>query len=124
MTANAERKRELNLINQVDALNEEVKTLALNLAIYLAKNKSRSDDLSRLEPDFIRLVNGTVKIVQDLAVIINAARNMEKMAWDVAAKKIGEDLLEMKLRSILDQCRRVSKLTAFAARRSGWTGSS
>ena len=116
MTTNAERNQELNLINQVDALNEEVKTLALNLAIYLAKNKSRSDDLSRLEPDFIRLVNGTIKIVQDLAVIINAARNMEKMAWDVAAKKTGEDLLEMKLRSILDQCRRVMQTLTQAGR--------
>jgi hypothetical protein len=107
VTTETRRKRDLDVIEQVDNLNEEVRTLALNLAIYLAKTKNESDEISRLEPDFIRLVNGTVRVVQDLTVIINAARNLEKMSWDVLSGKVTEDLLEMKLRSILDQCTRI-----------------
>ena len=107
MKADVHRKKELKLIEQVDSLNDEVKTLALNVAIYLAKSKNKSDDLGHLEPDFIRLVNGTVKVVQELTVIINAARNSEKMVWDPLSGKISQDLLEMKLRSILDQCHQI-----------------
>jgi hypothetical protein len=107
MTQSTNKARNLRLVEKADQLNEEVKTLALNLAIYLAKKSKDSEDLSRLEPDFIRLVNGTVKVVQELAVIINAARNQETIAWDAANLKGREDLLEMRLRSILEQCGRI-----------------
>ncbi len=101
------RDRELEMVEQVDMLGDQVKTLALNMAIYLAKTKNDCEQISRLEPEFIRLVNGTVKVVQELAVIINAARNSEKMVWDVASGRIGHDMLEMKLRAILDQCSKI-----------------
>ncbi|MCK4632495.1 MAG: hypothetical protein KAT79_04445 [candidate division Zixibacteria bacterium] len=107
MKTDTGRNRELDLVEQVDTLGDQVKTLALNMAIYLAKTKNDSEQISRLEPEFIRLVNGTVKVVQELAVIINAARNSEKMVWDVASGRIGHDMLEMKLRSILDQCSKI-----------------
>jgi len=107
MRAETERNRELDLVEQVDTLGDQVKTLALNMAIYLAKTKNDSEKISRLEPDFIKLVNGTVKVVQELAVIINAARNSEKMVWDVTSGRIGDDMLEMKLRAILDQCGKI-----------------
>lgn len=98
------RKRDLEVVEQVDFLNEEIKCLALNVAIYLAKKKSQSRDLSRLEPEFIRLVNGTVKVVQEITILIGAARNSETMSWDVSSGKVAEDLLEIKLRSVLSQC--------------------
>ncbi|HPC10544.1 MAG TPA: hypothetical protein PK112_00410 [candidate division Zixibacteria bacterium] len=95
------------IIERVDELNEEVKVLALNLAIYLARAKGRSATLSRLEPDFIKLVNGTVKVVHELADIINAARNLEAMVNDLATRPPGSDPIEGRLRAILEQCTRI-----------------
>ncbi len=102
-----EQKREAGLIQRVDALNEEVRVLALNLAIYLARAKSGSQKLSRLEPDFVRLVNGTVTVVKEIGHIINAARNSETLAYEVPSGTLGRDQIEVRLRSILDQCGRV-----------------
>ncbi len=96
-----------DIIEQVDGLSEEVKILALNLAIYLAKAKPHSGHLTRLEPDFIRLVNGTVKAVQEVSRIIQAARNREPLVFDVPSGNVTSDQLEMKLRSILNQCGRI-----------------
>ncbi len=102
-----------NLVEQVDSLNEEVKVLALNLAIYLAKAKSKSDELGRLEPDFIRLVNGTVKAVKELAVVINAARNSEDFKYSENTNNPNHnELIENKLHNILEQCTRI--LTALS----------
>jgi hypothetical protein len=107
MSARTDRKRDLQLVDQVDALNEEVKVLALNLAIYLAKAEGNSEQLARLEPDFIRLVNGTVKVVRELAVVINAARNLEHGEDNIVPGTIPADQIEIRLRSILDQCSRI-----------------
>jgi hypothetical protein len=105
MSARTDRKRDLQLVDQVDALNEEVKVLALNLAIYLAKANSKQ--LARLEPDFIRLVNGTVKVVRELAIVINAARNLQQGGDNIEPNSIPADQIEIRLRSILDQCYRI-----------------
>ena len=96
-----------SMIETVEALNEEVRTLAINLAIYLAKIKSDSSELTRLEPAFIKLVNGTVKVVQELTFIINAAKNMEKMIYEVPSGKMGNDQIETKLNGILKQCEQI-----------------
>ncbi len=108
MTSSIEKKRQrdVQLVADVDNLGEEVKTLALNLAIYLAKAKSQAgaDELNRMEPDFIRLVNGTVHVVQEMTLILNAARNMERMIYEVPSGNIQQDRLETRLRSLLDQC--------------------
>jgi len=78
------RNDALALLETVDALGEQTKDLALNLALYLAKIKARksSEKLRRMEPEFIRLVNGTVKVVQELTVILKAARHKEKMIYE------------------------------------------
>ena len=109
------------LINEVDELNEEVKSLALNLAIYLAKAKSQfpAAGLDRLEPDFIRLVNGTVKVVQEMAGLLTAARTglTDPRAADETPV---DDALELKLRSISEQCRKIQRrLEESQAGRSG-----
>jgi hypothetical protein len=104
-----EAPRTRDIITEVDNLNEEVKTLALNLAIYLAKakNKEPAGRLTRMEPEFIRLVNGTVKVVQEMAVLLDAARNNEVMAYDVPAKRNPDSKLAAKIRSISEQCNRI-----------------
>lgn len=108
MTTSIDRKRQrdVQLVSEVDSLGEEVKTLALNLAIYLAKAKTQggAEALNRMEPDFIRLVNGTVHVVQEMTMILNAARNMERMIYDVPSGDVHQDRLEMRLRSLLEQC--------------------
>ncbi len=96
-----------DVIDQVEYLGDEVKTLAINLAIYLAKAKGKSDSLTRMEPDFIKLVNGTVKVVQELTSIINAARNMETMAYEVPSGAVTGDQLESRLQAILQQCNKI-----------------
>lgn len=102
----AEKKRSLAMMEQVDALGDEVKDLALNLAIYLAKAKvnSGSEELQRMEPDFIRLVNGTVKTIQELTGILQAARNAEAMVYDPPSGRISKDHIEIKLEAIVRQC--------------------
>jgi len=96
-----------SIIERVNTMSEEVRLLALNLAIYLAKAKQGSTELNRLEPDFMRLVNGTVKAVREIGHIINAARNAQDMAYDIPTGRIPNDHLELKLRSILDQCGKI-----------------
>ena len=107
-----DRQRDLALIDQVDILSEEVKNLALNLALYLAKSKSESEELARHEPEFIKLVNGTVKVVQEVTMIINAAKSIETLAYDVPTGAMGQDRIEAKLVAILEQCRKVMGVLA------------
>lgn len=107
MNTKAKNNRSLDLVDQVDGLSDEVRVLALNLAIYLAKTKSESEELTQLEPDFIRLVNGTVGVLQEIERIIAAARNMETLVYDVPSGKFRRDQIELRLRSILDQCGRI-----------------
>jgi hypothetical protein len=108
MTSNPESQHEddIVLLEQVEALNEEVKTLSLNLAIYLAraKSESKAEVLNRMEPEFIRLVNGTVKVVGELTAILNAARNMEQMVYELPTGRVLLDQIEVKLRSVVFQC--------------------
>jgi hypothetical protein len=98
-----------DVLAEADELSEQVKTLALNLAIYLAKLKSRakSEHLDRLEPEFIRLVNGTVKVLREISTVLNAASNKDKMAWEVPTGRHSKDQIEVKLHGILEQCTRV-----------------
>jgi hypothetical protein len=105
-TTQNQHQQDLELVEQVDYLGEEVRTLALNLAIYLAKVKaaSRTEAINKMEPEFVKLVNGTVKVVQEMTLILNAARNMERMIYDVPSGAVGQDHLEVRLRGILDQC--------------------
>ena len=102
-----EQEKNLAVVTRVDALNDEVKSLALKMAVYLAKTKGASAELTRLEPDFIRLVNGTVKVVQEITNIINAANNLDKMVYQVPSGKLDKDQIEMKLKTILELCRKI-----------------
>lgn len=106
------RNPDLEMLEQVDQLNDEVKALALNLAIYLAKAKGQSEELNRLEPEFMRLINGSVKVVQELALVISAAKNRETMIYEVPSGGVRTDRIEMKLQSILQQCQEIMRVLA------------
>jgi hypothetical protein len=108
--ANKNVKQEtLELVEIVDELSQETKDLALNLALYLAKARSTDDSgqLRRLEPDFIRLVNGTVRVVQELTHILNAARNQGKMVYQLPSGQLTKDHIEARLETIVHQCNRI-----------------
>lgn len=111
MTVDEHRQRghKLDLVEKVDLLNDEVKTLALNLAVQIAKVRSKNlaPELVKMEPQFIRLVNGAVRAVKDMAVILEAARNKEIMVYDVPSGREAEDRIEYGLRSILAQCNEI-----------------
>jgi hypothetical protein len=94
----------LDLIATVDKLNEDVKQLALNLALYLAKAKKDSHTISRLEPQFIRLVNSTIKVVQEIAIVVRAASNLEKVIYNPPSSTAIKDQIEVRLNSVLEQC--------------------
>ena len=103
-----ETENKLQLLEQVDSLNDEVKSLALNLALYLAKAKAKTGStpefVSKLEPEFIRLVNGTVKVVQELTLVLNASRNLERHIYEIPSEDLPQDQLEEKLKDIVRQC--------------------
>jgi hypothetical protein len=107
--ADSDRKKLLDMVDAVDALGEDTKDLALNLALYLAKAKAKgnSEQLKRMEPEFIRLVNNTVKVVQELAVVLNAARNQEKMVYEPPSGKCSKDRIESRLELIVQQCNHI-----------------
>ena len=108
--ANENVKQEtLELVTVVDDLSQETKDLALNLALYLAKAKAADDSgqLKRLEPDFIRLVNGTVKVVQELTHVLNAARNQGQMVYRPPSGRLTKDHIEARLETIVQQCNRI-----------------
>lgn len=104
-----QRQDILELLDTVDALGEQTKDLALNLALYLAKAKARksSDKLKQMEPEFIRLVNSTVKVVQELTVILKAARHEEKMVYDPPVNPTAADHIQAKLEAVAQQCDRI-----------------
>jgi len=106
---NKQRADHLNLLEVVEDLGEETKDLALNLALYLAKAKAKSnpEQLSRLEPDFIRLVNGAVKVIQELTVILDAARDRETTVYEVPSGKVKQDQMEVRLEAIVQQCNQI-----------------
>ncbi len=92
------------LIATVDKLNENVKQLALNLALYLAKAKKDSHTITRMEPQFMRLVNSTIKVVKEIAVIVRAAANTEKVVYNLPSGTAIRDQIEVRLNSVLEQC--------------------
>ena len=102
------RKREaaVELVETVDALGEETRDLAVNLALYLAKAKARksAEKLHQMEPEFIRLVNSTMNVIKELAVILNAARHQEKMIYQPPSGRTGKDHIQSRLESIASQC--------------------
>ena len=104
-----QRRQFPDLVDAVDDLGEDTKDLALNLALYLAKAKAKgsSEQLKQMEPDFIRLVNNAVKVVQELAVVLNAARNREKMVYEPPSGKQAKDRIEMRLELIVQQCNHI-----------------
>lgn len=109
MTEPTEDQYSPEIIAEVDRLSDEVKSLTVDIALVLARIRARSADgkLDRLEPDFLRLVNNSVKAIREIAIILNAAQNREKMVYDVPSGRLTKDRLETRLHGILEQTNRL-----------------
>lgn len=47
-----------------------MKLLALNMAIQLARSKDRVRDLTVLEPDFTKLIHGSIEVIQEITGLL------------------------------------------------------
>lgn len=110
-----------DLIATVDKLNEDVKQLALNLALYLAKVKKDSHTISQMEPQFIRLVNSTIKVVKEIAAIVRAAANTERGAYNLPPGTAIKDQVEVRLNSVLEQCSNILATLKKESQPADWT---
>jgi methyl-accepting chemotaxis protein len=104
---------------QVDELANQVKMLALNLAINLAKAKNEIRELAYLEPEFTRLINGSVDVIREISTMLNAFRNQDKLVYTVPSGSDKLDRIETSLNEILNLSQNVLKTVADIKRRKG-----
>jgi methyl-accepting chemotaxis protein len=100
---------ENDLSAQVNELADQVKTLALNLAINLARSKNEIQDLTKLEPEFTKLINGSVEVVKEVSAILKAFRNEDKMVYSPRSNSQKLDRIESSLNEILNLSKSVLK---------------
>jgi len=94
-------------VDRVRAMAEGVRILALNLAISLAREKENIRELTRLEPDFTKLVYSTVEVIKEVTAILRAYRNEEKMVYSPPEASENIDHIENSLYEILDLSKNV-----------------
>ena len=94
-------------ISQIDNLADEVKMLALNLAINLAKTKQETKELSFMEPEFTKLVNGSVEVVREITGIMKAFRNEGSLVYSPKKDSRSLDRIETTLNEIHQLSRKV-----------------
>lgn len=91
-----------NLADQVDYLADQVKMLALNLAINLAKAKNDVQELAFMENEFTRLINGSVEVIREVNGILRVFKNEDKMVFDPPSRSGKLDRIEKSLNDIQD----------------------
>ena len=90
------------LADQVDYLADQVKMLALNLAINLAKAKNDVQELAFMENEFTKLINGSVEVIREVSGILRVFRNEDKMVYDPPSRSDRFDRIEKSLHDIHD----------------------
>jgi nucleotide-binding universal stress UspA family protein len=73
------RRDQLRLAKETEELAEEVKLLAINLAITLAKVQSQEQTIKGLEPQFSELVKRANEASYQVTAILQGVRNQRKM---------------------------------------------
>lgn len=89
-----------DLTLQVRSLAEQVKLLALNMAIQLARSKDRVRDLTILEPDFTKLIHGSIEVIQQITGLLEYLQCRKSVD---AVKDDGLNQIEASLNGILSQ---------------------
>ena len=98
-----------NLIDQVDNLAEQAKTMALNLALTLAHEKSKIKDLKVLEPEFTRMINKSVGVIREITKILGMLRSDKPGAPQTPINSERFDKIETSMEEILDVSKNVLK---------------
>ncbi|HHI03093.1 MAG: hypothetical protein DRP51_10120 [Candidatus Zixiibacteriota bacterium] len=99
-------------VDNVNSLAEQVRILALNLAINLAREKKNIRELTFLEPDFTKLVYGSVEVIKEVSAMLKAFRNEEKMVYAPPTSSGKLDHVESSLNEILNLSRNILKVIA------------
>lgn len=94
-------------IARVNAMAEQVRILALNLAINLAREKDNIRELSILEPEFTELVHSAVEVIKEVTVMLRAYQNKEKMIYSPPSSSVKLDHIESSLNEILNLSRNI-----------------
>ena len=94
-------------VDNVNSMAEQVRILALNLAINLAREKKNIKELTFLEPDFTKLIYGSVDVIKEISVILKAFQNEEKMIYSPPSSSGKLDHIESSLNEILNLSRNV-----------------
>ncbi|MCX6826017.1 MAG: hypothetical protein NTV06_01925 [candidate division Zixibacteria bacterium] len=97
---------------EIDELASQVKTLALNLAIGLAQAKNEMSELTYLEPEFTKLINGSVDVIREVMAILKTFRNEDKMVYSPPSNSDKLDRIEVALNEILSLSQGVLKTIA------------
>lgn len=121
MTPRLEKKypESANLIDQVDDLADQVKTLALNLAITLAREKSKIKDLYILEPEFTQLINKSVGVIREITKILRTLRADKDRTPQAPIEVEGINRIEAALEEILHVSQNVLKNVRALKQRKG-----
>jgi len=94
-----------NLADQVDYLSDQVKMLALNLAINLAKAKNDVQELAFMENEFTKLINGSVEVIREVNGILKVFRNEDRMVYEPPSQSGKLDKIEKSLNDISELSR-------------------
>jgi len=106
-------------VAELNSLAEQVKILALNLAINLAKAKHNARELAFMEPQFTKLVHGSVEVIKEITAILKVFRNEEKMIYTPPASREKLNNIETSLNEILNLSQKVLTVIADIKNRKG-----
>jgi hypothetical protein len=101
-----------DLSEQVKYLTQKVKTLALNLAINLAKSKDDIKELTFMEKEFTQLIGGSVDVLKEVTQILNVYRNEGRMIYDPPSSSDKLDRIESSLNEILSLSHNILEVIA------------
>jgi len=99
-----------NLADQVDYLSDQVKMLALNLAINLAKAKQDVQELAFMENEFTKLINGSVEVIREVNGILKVFRNEDKMVYQPPSQSGKLDRIEKSLNEISELSKNILEI--------------
>jgi len=103
----AENNTNKKWVDNVNSMAEQVRILALNLAINLAREKKNIKELTFLEPDFTKLIYGSVDVIKEISIILKAFQNEEKMIYAPPSSSGKLDHIESSLNEILNLSRNI-----------------
>jgi len=107
-----EYQKKTEWVNHVNSMAEQVRILALNLAISLAQERDNIRELTVLEADFTELIHGAVEVIKDVTAMLQAYQNEGKMVYSPPASSSNLDHIETSLNEILAMSKNILGIIA------------